>query len=210
MSIFSDTLIFLRSRSNLSREELSTALNVSCTHIKRLETDYIKPDDDILKSLAEYFGVTVAYLLGGNSNALKIDEPGFRNSFGRFLSVPVLDTHHAMNRVISDTDVIDRIVLPVKGNNAADYVGVLIDDENLGCERMRKGDIAIVEITNQLHSGDLVAVNYKNDVVFFRRYSRLGPTVILTTEKAYDPITYDVSDTEYKILGKVIAFHGTL
>jgi len=124
MSIFSDTLIFLRSRANLSREELANAINVSSAHIKRLETDYIEPDDDILNELAKYFDVTVSYLSGTTSRLVTVSEPGFRNLPGKFASVPVLGTRNAMNKVISESEILDHIVLPVPSYKKSEYIGI--------------------------------------------------------------------------------------
>jgi len=210
MSIFSHTLVFLREKSGYSREEFASLLGVSLSHIKRLETDYIEPDEKTVEQIAEFFSVTPSYLTGSASRQVTVGEPGFPNIPGNYVAVPVLSTGDATKRVIAESEIIRHIILPMPGNKRCEYVGVLIDDETSGCDRMRKGDVAIVEITNQLYRNDLVAVSYKGGSVFFKRFSRLGPTVILSTDNAFDTISYDISDTDYNIIGKVIGFHGSI
>lgn len=209
MSIFSETLIFLRSRASLSREELSEALGVSASHIKRLETEYIAPDEKMLGKIAEYFSVTPEYLLGNTSRQVIISEPaiGFK---GRFISVPVLEAKNAMKMKIHESEIIERMVIPMPGNKRCDYVAVLIEDDASCCGRMQKGDIAIIERSNQLTRDDLVAVSHKGGPVFFRYYARLGPTVILSTNGNFERIIYNINCDEYEIVGKVISFTAKL
>lgn len=210
MSIFSETLVFLRERSSISRETLSDTLGVSVSHIKRLETDYIAPDEDILKRIADFFSVTTQYLLGTVSREIIISEPGFGDLSGKFLSVPVLGTRCAMKSKIYESEIIERIIIPTPGNKKCNYIGILIEDDASLLDRLRKNDIAIVEITNQLAMNDIVAVSYKGGEVFFKKYSRLGPTIILSSDNNFDIITYDVSDTDYNIIGKVVSFQGKI
>ena len=210
MSLFGQTLVYLRQRSGYTREQLALLLGISSSHIKRLETDYIEPDEKTIEQIAEFFSVTPSYLTGTASRQVMVNEPGFPNIPGNFVAVPVLSTDNATKRVIEESEIIRHIILPVPGNKRCEYVGVLIDDNTSGCDRMKKGDVAIVEITNQLYRNDLVAVSYKGGSIFFKRYSRLGPTVILSSDNALDTITYDISDSDYNIIGKVIGFHGLL
>ena len=205
MSIFSQTLVYLRQKNGYTRDEISELTGISSSHIKRLETDYIEPDEKTVSQFAEFFSVTPSYLTGGASRQVTVNEPGFPNIPGNFVAVPVLDADDAPKRVISEAEIIKHIILPVPGNKRCEYVGILVDSET-AFDRMSEGDVAIVEITNQLCRGDLVAVSFKGGRVFFSRYARLGPTVILSSEK--EDITYDVSNPDYKIIGKVTGFQG--
>ena len=45
MSIFSETLVAMRKRHSMSQHDLAQAMGVSVSHVERLETDYITPDD---------------------------------------------------------------------------------------------------------------------------------------------------------------------
>ncbi len=209
MSIFSETLIYLRYRESLSREDLAEAIGVSATHIKRLETEYITPSQDMLNTLAKYFSVTTSYLIGTSPHLPSTSEPSF-DLTGKFTSVPVLDTKNAIKTKIRESEIIEHIIIPTPNNRRCDYIAILIDDDKICCGRMQKGDVAIVELSNQLAKGSLVAVSYKNGPVFFRYYARLGPTVILSSDISYENITYDISCEDYKILGKVISFNAKI
>ena len=48
----------------MSREELANKLNLSYSAISKYETGIRTPDDDIKKKIAEYFNVSLDYLMG--------------------------------------------------------------------------------------------------------------------------------------------------
>ncbi|NSW84490.1 MAG: helix-turn-helix transcriptional regulator [Syntrophothermus sp.] len=63
-------LIGLREQRGLSREELAKRLNLSYWAIAKYETDERMPSSDILSRLADFFGVSIDYLVG------RTDDPG--------------------------------------------------------------------------------------------------------------------------------------
>ena len=63
-SIFGKKLKELRIDKGLKQEELANALNVTQRKISYLETGKIEPDLMCLGKIADYFEVSVDYLLG--------------------------------------------------------------------------------------------------------------------------------------------------
>lgn len=57
-------LITLRLEKNITQKELADALGIDKTLISQYEGEIIKPDYDIIETLAEYLGVTIEYLCG--------------------------------------------------------------------------------------------------------------------------------------------------
>ena len=210
MSVFSETLKTLRKRNNLSGEELSEKLGISATQLERLESGYVKPDDATLSSVAEFFGVSTFYLKGARAITLEVSEPTGDPVVNKYLSVPVVSMRAGAKAVVRESDIIDRIILPMPKDRDADFIGVLIDSDDIDCPRVMRGDTAIIMITNKLLDGDWVAVSHDGGPVFFRKYSRMGPTVILASAKSKKMITYQVGDEHYNIIGKIIGFQGSL
>jgi transcriptional regulator with XRE-family HTH domain len=60
-------LKLLRQEKKITQKELATILNLSPSTIAMYETGKRKPDSDTLKLLADYFDVSVDYLLGRTS-----------------------------------------------------------------------------------------------------------------------------------------------
>lgn len=210
MSVFSETLKTLIKRNNITEEEICEKLGISLTQLERLRSGYVKPDDATLSALSELFGVSTFYLKGSPAIALEVSEPGPGHVTSKYLSVPVVKMRAGAKAVVRESDIIDRIILPMPKERDVDFVGIMVDSDDIDCPRVMKGDVAIVMITNKLLDGDWVAVSEENGPVFFRKYSRMGPTVILTSAKGKKMITYEVGDEKYNIIGKITGFQASL
>lgn len=71
--MFGEKLKCLRENKNLLQKELGDILNVTSQTVSGWEINRTRPDYDTLVKIANYFGVTVDYLLGNEANANKIE-----------------------------------------------------------------------------------------------------------------------------------------
>lgn len=60
---FGNRLISLRDEKNLSREELADKLNITYSALSKYETNKRFPDKETLSKIADFFNVSVDYLL---------------------------------------------------------------------------------------------------------------------------------------------------
>lgn len=65
---FSEKIKFLRAKHNLTQEQLANKLSVSRSTIANYETDNNPPAIKQLQNLAEYFNISIDYLLGSNDD----------------------------------------------------------------------------------------------------------------------------------------------
>ena len=72
--MFYDVLNSLMKSKNVSRQDLTTALSIGKNQIKYWETHENIPNMETLKKIADYFGVSVDYLLGNESNNAELPE----------------------------------------------------------------------------------------------------------------------------------------
>ena len=61
---FSERLLQLRKEKNITQKQLASALNLSAVGIQNYEGGRRKPAYDILIALADYFNVSLDYLVG--------------------------------------------------------------------------------------------------------------------------------------------------
>lgn len=54
----------LRKEKNITQNQLATAIGVSRSSVAMWETNNTQPDFDLIKKLADYFGVSIDYILG--------------------------------------------------------------------------------------------------------------------------------------------------
>lgn len=81
MSIFSKRLKYLREKSNYSQKKVAASLGISNVQLSRYESGDRNPDPDTLAHLADYFNVSVDYLLGRTDNPIRIDDDSINVSF---------------------------------------------------------------------------------------------------------------------------------
>lgn len=63
---FGEHLKRLRNEKNITQKQLGEAINLSWRSIQNYECGYKKPSYDALIYLADYFDVTIDYLVGRN------------------------------------------------------------------------------------------------------------------------------------------------
>ena len=69
-----ENLIFLRKQHHISQQQLADALGISRSALGFYEQDRISPSVDTLLAIADYFGVSVDYLLGHEThNIIHLD-----------------------------------------------------------------------------------------------------------------------------------------
>lgn len=65
---YGDKLRNLREKLGLSQKELTDRLNINRSTYARYETSSTQPDFDTLKKLADFFEVSIDYILGRENN----------------------------------------------------------------------------------------------------------------------------------------------
>ena len=65
---FSNNFRAMRKQRNLTQEQIAEALSVSCQAISKWETNSSCPDISLLPIIADYFGVSVDFLIGHDTS----------------------------------------------------------------------------------------------------------------------------------------------
>lgn len=74
MSHFSETLVYLRKRENMSQQELADKLGVVKSSISMYENGARKPSFETLEAIAEFFNVSLSTLVGDKQNQTSLTE----------------------------------------------------------------------------------------------------------------------------------------
>ena len=111
---FGEILIKLRESNNLSRKDLAETLNIPYINLSKYETNERFPPQDMLFIIADYFDVSIDYLLG-------------RSKVLRILPVPDLLFKISEKYSIDYVELMDLAGYVEKENiktEVSDYVGV--------------------------------------------------------------------------------------
>lgn len=72
--MFGEIIKQLRRDRKMSQEEFGKIFNISGPAVSKWETGQTEPDHQLLKEVANYFGVSTDYLLGNTSNSTTEEE----------------------------------------------------------------------------------------------------------------------------------------
>ena len=75
MGDFNKILKILRTSKNVTQDELAKALNISRSAVGMYEKGDREPDYETLETIADYFNVSIDYLLGRESKTVRLVDP---------------------------------------------------------------------------------------------------------------------------------------
>jgi transcriptional regulator with XRE-family HTH domain len=68
MNTLGERIQQLRKANSITQQDLGSKIDISHPQIVRYETKGVQPPADVLNKLAEVFGVSIDYLVNGNTN----------------------------------------------------------------------------------------------------------------------------------------------
>ncbi len=110
--IFSENFKVMRKQRNLTQEQISEAMGVSCQAVSKWETNSSYPDISLLPIIADYFGVSVDYLIGHDTSKQFED-------IDKVCSIA--DTLFAENRYMEAIPVLREMLIKHPGNEKLMY-----------------------------------------------------------------------------------------
>lgn len=80
MASFAQRLTLLRESKDLKKKDLANILNVSAACISQYESGAYMPGHDILTRIAQYFGVSIDFLLAAESENFDLSESFYNDT----------------------------------------------------------------------------------------------------------------------------------
>ena len=177
---------FLRQQKSITQVQLAKDLNLSQQAISHYETGRAIPSIDVLKVLADYFGVTVDYFLTDKPGQSEVDFVDVKFKTVPLYSAPV----SAGNGVFPDEVYIVGEVKAISDN--VDYAVKVVGDsmEPVAPE----GSILFVKKQNYAFNGDMIVCTY-DGWVYVKWYIKKDDKIMLLSEnQSYSPIIVEPDD----------------
>lgn len=186
----------LRQKRGLSQQELAKLLFVNQTAVSQWERGSTNPSTDTAIALANFFDVSVDFLLGRAEEVpAKIKR-----------TIPVLGTVPAGVPIEAIEDVLDYEDLsPEEANDSYEYFGLRIRGRSMMPEYL-DGDTIIVRRQETAETGDDAVVMVNGDDATFKRIQRsaAGVTLVPLNTAEFTPVFYTNAEIEslpVRILG---------
>lgn len=192
-----DKLTYLRNSNNLSQAELAKKLNISRSSIGMFESNARTPTTDTLVRYAQFFNVSIDYLMGTsqNSNAEKY-------------TIPVYASISCGNPFVADENIYDFEDIDIALKSQGEHFGLLCRGNSMFPE-FKDGDVAIIRKQSNIESGDIAAVRINGDEATLKivKKSEQGITLVAINPDVFLPRFYsneEIINLPVEIIGKVI------
>ena len=213
--MFGANLKKLREDSHLSQEQLADAIGVSKSTIGMYEQGKRMPNTNtILKDIASFFGVTIDYLVGFQSDAISLSEDdsarlGLRPILRR--RIPMLGKIACGEPIMCEEEY--ETSFEAGANIDADFCVIAQGDSMINA-RILDGDVVFVRQQEMVENGEIAVVIVNDNEVTLKRffyYPELNQVVLQPENPAYRPMVYMNEELSHiRVLGKAVAFTSSV
>lgn len=130
----------LRKKHDITQEQLGSIVNVQKSAISKYELGRSDPSPDVLRKMADYFGVTIDYLLGSNR-----DIDATQKAKQMFYDDGIISLGKNINQISFDGTIYDlsneQLAL-VKSAVKAAVLLAIKEDSKISSHQTHKGDIS--------------------------------------------------------------------
>ena len=194
----------LRKQKKLTQKQLADKINVDCSAVTKWETGKANPDFEKQQFLADFFGVSVDYLLGRTVPAEPYSKP-------KGVRVPVLGNVAAGIPIEAIEDIVDYEEISEEMASRGEFFGLKIKGSSME-PRIKEGDVVIVRQQPEVESGDVAIILVNGDSATCKKVviNDNGITLI-PFNPTYEPKFYSAEQVEslpVRIIGKVVELRG--
>lgn len=205
MSKLGEIIKQLRLENNLRGEDFGNIFEVTKTAVSNWESGKRTPDSDMIIKIADYFNVSVDFLLGLEDNKVP-------NSRSKGVKVPVLGKVVAGIPIEAIEDIIDYEEIPYEMSKSGSYFALQVTGKSME-PRMQDGDVVIVKKQSDIESGDVAIVLINGCDATIKKVIKqdTGLLLVANNHDVYPPKFYsaqDIQDLPVTIIGKVVELRG--
>lgn len=199
--LINDRLKKLRNEKNLTQRELAKLLKLSPSTIAMYETGQRMPDPETLQKIADFFGVSVDYLLGRSD----IPNPGKLGIIpvGETIKVPVIGVIRAGEPILAEENIIGYEDIPAELAKTGEFFFLKVTGDSMINARIYENDLVLIRKQSDVDDGDIAVVLIENENATLKRIFKNNGTMILHPENPkYKPRI--IINEDVKIIGKAI------
>ena len=197
----------LREQKGLGQKEVAYHLKVSQPTISDWEKGRKTPSAKSTAKLADYFQVTVDYLLG------RSDDPNNAPVFSqKTIKIPVLGKVQAGIPIEAVEEIIDYEEIPCGWTaGGAEFFALQIRGNSME-PQIKEGDVVIVRRQEDVDSGNIAVVLVKGETATVKKIKKQPNGILLVSFNLnYEPMFFSnqqIEELPVKILGRVIESRG--
>lgn len=201
----------LRKANKITQEQLAEIIGVERSSVGKYEspTKPVIPSPDIITRIADYFNVSVDYLLDREVNEPNNDFTTYDNIYPiKKHKIPLLGTIACGEPIFANED--RECYVEVGTDIKADFCLKAQGDSMINA-RILDGDIVFIREQPMVENGEIAAVIIDNEATLKRVYYERGENklMLLPENPKYSPLMYIGEElNNIRILGKAVAFQS--
>lgn len=201
MSLFGSRLRQLRKEDNLTQKELADKLGLAFSTISMYERGIREPDFETTEAIADYFNVSMDFLLGKSANTAPM---GNIIPMPQFNTVPLLGTIACGEPILAAENLEGEVKIP--DDIKADFA-LRCSGDSMVDARILDGDIVYIRQQPTVNNGEIAAVLINDEATLKKVYLSEGTITLVACNTNYQPFVYSGEKlNEIRILGKAVGF----
>lgn len=199
----------LRKNMNLSAAEVSKRLGIPYTTYINYDRGEREPNSEMLIKLANFFNVSIDYMLGRNHS----DADEIFSTYDNIIpiktqKIPLLGEIACGEPIAANREY--EIYVEATTDIRADYAVKAKGDSMINA-RIYDGDIVFIREQPEVENGEIAAVVIEDEITLKRVYKTYNSISLIAENPKYSPMIYTENDcVNVKILGKAIAFQSDI
>lgn len=204
----------LRIAKKVSQQMLANHLNISRSTISMWETGSCQPDNNTLVKIAEYFDVSVDFLLGrtmsdqANCDVIHSNLPSNVLPMPKMVKKPMLGDIACGEPILAVQNIEDYVDVPE--HIRCDFVLRCKGDSMIDA-RIFDGDYVYIQQQERVEDGQIAAVLVddagESEATLKRVYITDEEITLMPDNRAYRPKTYRHEEmNQVRIIGRAVAF----
>lgn len=200
LDVFCRRLENLLEENDIKQTELATRLNVTNASVSAYICGKQMPRIDVLFDICKIFDVTLDYLFGYSNDK--------KNVMVGVYQIPLIRSYVSKQENFESSNI-ERFIYVAKGRfeNPQNLFAMTIKKGAMR-PRFYEGDIAVVEKTKQVVTGDIVMITIGNDEACIRELVTTTDGWVLNPFTPLTPPTFysweEIEKQEIRLIGKVI------
>lgn len=193
----------LRKQRGINQTQFAKKFGVAQNTVSNWENGNRVIDSETAAEIANFFDVTVDYLLGRDSSStesLASSVPGSK-------WIPVLGTVPAGVPIEAIEDILDYEEITPKMAAQGDFFALKIKGHSME-PKISEGDVIIVRMQESCDSGDIAVVMVNGDEATVKRIKKeSGGIMLIPNNPAYEPMFFtneQIENLPVRIIGKVV------
>ena len=192
-----ENLLLLRKQKGLTQKDMADFLGISRQAYANYETGNREPDLTTLKRIAEYFNVSVDFIVDNETEPTQ--NKGTR--------IPVYGNVAAGIPIEAITDIEDYEEIPEELARTGKFAALKIKGDSME-PKISDGDVVIVKLQESVDNGEIAIVMVNGDDATCKKIKKTPEGVMLiSTNPDYEPMFYsnrEIEEKPVRIWGKVV------